>query len=312
MSRNGYIYLLIILKFLFMDLNKTYLKLRKELLALEPDNPADVHDYLNKLSNALNDGAITKDQLKLLNRSLGTEFLKNTVQGHALLKPYGYSGDFMLIDKIYTLHKSPVEPFRKWDEFSHKQAAPIAVRNRKEYFKKFIRENLNKRSELELLNIASGPARDLKELYEDLNGFRLKTMCVEMDAQAVNYAKQLTADFQDDIHYLNRNVFRCNFEQKFDLIWSAGLFDYFDDKAFVFLLKKLKGSIKENGEIVIGNFNKAHNPSREYMELFGEWYLNHRSREELIELGLAAGFDSSQLSVQSEELKVNLFLHIKN
>ncbi len=295
-----------------MDLTKTYLAMRQELLGLNPQKTEEINKFVLKLKSKFDEGSITKDHLTLLNRSFGDEFLKNTVQGHGLIKPYGYAGDFLMIDKIYTHHMSEIEEYRKWDEFFHQHAAPIAVRNRKEYFKNFISKKFETNNSLELLNIASGPARDLKELYEGLNGFSLKTTCIEMDANAVNYAKNLNKDFLKEIVFINRNVFRCSFQDHFDVIWSAGLFDYFDDKAFVFLLKKIKNSIKKGGEIVVGNFNKANNPSRDYMELFGEWYLNHRSKQELVNLGIAAGFDSSQLSVQSEELGVNLFLHIKN
>ena len=57
-----------------------------------------------------------------------------TMQGFAFQKPHGYAGDHEIIDKIYTHWHSSDPSLRKWDEFFHSQEAPIAVRNRKQYF----------------------------------------------------------------------------------------------------------------------------------------------------------------------------------
>jgi cyclopropane fatty-acyl-phospholipid synthase-like methyltransferase len=175
-----------------------------------------------------------------------------------------------------------------------------------------VQEKLNKQSSIRLLNVASGPGRDLLELYtEKVNGHHLATTCVEMDKHAIAYAENLVNGYAGKINFINKNIFKFDTTEKFDLIWSAGLFDYFDDKAFVFILKKFKNWIAEKGEIVVGNFNDNHNPTREYMELFGDWYLHHRTSEELIQLAKEAGFDENQLSIGNEEENVNLFLHIK-
>jgi len=173
-------------------------------------------------------------------------------------------------------------------------------------------QKLKENKSVKLLNVASGPARDLLELYREKPvSKKLETLCVEMDNHAITYAKELTGAYDADICFINKNIFKFETEEIFDLVWSAGLFDYFDNKAFVYVLGKLKNWVSGQGEIVIGNFNKSHNPSREYMELFGEWYLHHRSKEELIGLALEAGFNEAQLTIGNEPEQVNLFLHIK-
>lgn len=164
----------------------------------------------------------------------------------------------------------------------------------------------------QLLNVASGPARDLKELYESDDYASLHTTCVEMDPNAIAHAKDLNRAFEDRITYINRNIFRFRPDRQFDWIWSAGLFDYFDDKAFVLLLKRFKTWLKPGGEIIIGNFNEDYNPSRAAMEIAGDWFLIHRTEETLIQLALQAGFAKEQISVGKEELGVNLFLHIQD
>ena len=277
------------------------------------------HEYypvIDKLVASLGhlkrEGEIDETDITEIRHFFGQDFLENTLHGMALLKKYGYAGDFMMIDKIYT-GNTPENPFfQSWDKYFQNHAAPKAVRNRKKYFKQLMHQKLQTQNAVKLLNVASGPGRDLLELYnEKADGKKLETLCVEMDRHAIAYAENLTNDYAAEIQFVNKNVFKFDTDEKFDIIWSAGLFDYFDNKAFVFILTKFKNWVAKNGEIIIGNFNKSHNPTREYMELFGDWYLHHRSQKELIALAMEAGFDESRISIGNEEENVNLFLHIK-
>lgn len=48
------------------------------------------------------------------------------------------------------------------------------------------------------------------------------------------------------------------------------------------------------------------------MEIFGDWYLRHRSAAELQQLAIEAGARPEQISVDTEPLGINLFLRIRN
>jgi len=132
-----------------------------------------------------------------------------------------------------------------------------------------------------------------------------------MDQNAIDYAKKITNPFKENIEFICKNIFRFHTKERYDVVWSAGLFDYFDAKGFVHLLKRFKEWTAPNGEIIIGNFNADHNPNRQFMELFADWHLIHRTENELIELAIQAGFDREQLTVNRESQNVNLFLHIQ-
>ena len=73
----------------------------------------------------------------------------------------------------------------------------------------------------------------------------------------------------------------------------------------------MKNWILPDGEIIIGNFNEANNPSRGYMEIFGEWFLHHRTEDDLRSLAEKAGFKDTQIKIGKEDEDVNLFLHLK-
>lgn len=276
-----------------------------------PEEYPLVEDFTRKVADSWKTGELTDgDILDLANYAFSN--MTDTIPGMALAKPLGYAGDFRIIDKIYTKTISGVPVNGNWDHFSQNHSAPQAVRNRKTYFKTNILERMGSREDLTLLNVASGPARDLKELFEENNTeCRLKVDCVEMDERAIAYARQLTAPMEGDIRFFHKNIFKFRTDQKYDVIWSAGLFDYFNDKAFKLIFKKFRDWIKPGGEIIIGNFNDVHNPTRDFMEVFGDWHLIHRSEHHLRSLALEMGYREDQISVGREQENVNLFLHVK-
>jgi hypothetical protein len=110
--------------------------------------------------------------------------------------------------------------------------------------------------------------------------------------------------------FRRENVLRLRLDRHFDLIWSAGLFDYLADQVFVMVLRRFVPFIRPGGELVIGNFSK-NNPSRYWMEAVGDWKLHHRTESELRALAHAAGVDDQRLSIGAEPEGVNLFLHIR-
>jgi len=269
-----------------------------------------LQNAVDAISEEYKSGKISNETIELLKSGFSEECLKTTLHGHALTKPFGYAGDFLIIDKLYREQVTEDMRFQKWDIFWHNLAAAKAVRNRKDYFIKTMVDRLNCNENLSLLNVASGPARDLAELYKTLPWESdLQTVCVEADNYAINYARKLNQPNENCITFIHKNIFGFSTEVKFDIVWSAGLFDYFDDKTFVRLIKKFMGFTKPGGEIIIGNFG-LENPSRSCMELVGDWYLQHRSTERLIEMAVEAGIQQGNIYVGSEQEGVNLFLHL--
>ncbi|MES2775795.1 MAG: class I SAM-dependent methyltransferase [Bacteroidota bacterium] len=271
------------------------------------------YDTLNQVFDTLSyeykTGRLKEDEIALLQNGFGDESLQNTMHGHIKSKPFGYAGDFMIIDKIYKEQVTEDDRFAKWDIFWNNHSASKAVRNRKDYFIKTLTDRLSKNGNMQLLNVASGPARDLAQLYETIDASTLKTVCVEADQTAIKYAKNLNKTNEEQIEFIHQNIFRFNTAGKFDMVWSAGLFDYFNDAIFVKLIRKFVGWTKPGGEIIIGNFSNQ-NPSRSYMELIGDWFLQHRSEDDLIQLALEAGVCRENIRVGAEMEGVNLFLHI--
>lgn len=269
----------------------------------------DVFDYdkLRVIADGL-DNISLEDEGKLY------EIFKSVLQeesiiGHTFLKPRGYAGDFRLIDKIHMKETSQDPRFKKWDEYFHEADSSIAVRNRKSYFIKIIQQLANTLTNPKVLNLGSGPCRDVFEYYQSSPTNRAYIDCVDMDKDALEYASGLCDNYYNYINYINQNVFRYKPTNKYNIIWSAGLFDYFSDKLFIRLVSRLYQFLEKEGELVIGNFS-IKNPGKTEMEVYGKWFLNHRSEEQLISLALKAGIHHDCICVQKEQTGVNLFLHL--
>ena len=234
----------------------------------------------------------------------------NTLIGHGLVKPYGYPGDFELINMIYNNHVNENIKYRNWDIFFQNQAGAQAVRNRKNYFVDYCNEFAHDKKDFKVLILGSGPASDVHEFLKGYEFDNITFDLIDYDQNAINFSKKITQKYNHLITYHRINVLRYKPYKLYDLIWSAGLFDYFKDKHFVFLIRKFKHWLSENGEFVISNFS-TENPTRLLMEVLSDWYLNHRSESDLHRMALEAGISESIMNIDSEPLGVNLFLKIK-
>ena len=287
----------------------------------------EVVDYLNYFKKVVEKGGpsssdykkIKEITLELRNLSLDNQLklydvLKpmldiNSMIGHTFLKPYGYAGDFELINRIYNKWETKDPKYKKWDKLYHWAESATAVRNRKQYFINQVTKTAQKNENSLILNLGSGPCTDVLEFFQRNPDSKVHIECIDMDIKAIEFGTSVCDNYFESITFTNKNVFRFNSTQEFDLIWSAGLFDYFNDKLFVRLIKRYFNLLNENGELIIGNFSEA-NSSRGLMEVLCQWYLYHRSEETLINLALKAGIPRENIEVKSEDTGINLFMHI--
>ena len=158
--------------------------------------------------------------------------------GHTFFKPYGYPGDFELIYKIYTKYRSENIHNQKWDKLFHSTDLVKAVRKRKEYFIKQATQTASIQQSPRILNLGSGPCIDIYEFFQKSPRSLVTFECVDMDEKSIEFGSAICDNYIDSIIFNNKNVFNFNSDQKFDLIWSAGLFDYFNDKLFINLINR--------------------------------------------------------------------------
>lgn len=269
----------------------------------DPDDFNNVLEFVNSIDDT---------EIEVFREAMKPILNPGTIIGFSFTKPFGYNGDFFIIEKIYQNFVNPDKLYRKWDEFFHRLPAAIAVVNRK----KLAIEILTKHnavatgSDHKVLILGSGPVTEVFEfLSHHHHDSSLTFDLIDLDLRAINYAKLKNKDFLSRLNFNHQNVIRFVPEKTYKLIWSAGLFDYFKDKHFVYLLKKYYEYLEVGGEMIIGNFS-VENPSRKIMEILGDWFLYHRSKDELYYFALQAGIPAEKTEIISEPLGINLFLRV--
>lgn len=279
-----------------------------------PGQYAAFDRWLSHIAEETRTGRMSEGELRALRDAFGRALSLETNQGLGLRKPHGYPGDYEIIDRIYREHITDDPTLRNWDLYFHTQAAPRAVRNRKAYFIELLNALIASDTgdaPLPILNVASGPARDVLEFLEGSRSDKRVTVeCVDTDPSAISYARSICRPYLDRVTFRQANAIRYASDRQFRLIWSAGLFDYFGDKGFKFLVEQLYTLLTDDGELVIGNFSKA-NSTQDYMEVMGDWNLHYRDEAELLKMARECGVPDEDVRIGQEPEGVNLFLHIK-
>ena len=296
--------------------NQRKVSLIKYLEGLFLKGGPDFEDYgsftqwLADAADAIKEGTLSASEIHQLWFNLGDEYMADASVGNILEKRHGYAGDFEVIDKLYRQHLPAKHD--KWDRYLHAQGASVAVRNRKQYFIDLVMACATQQHPVKcrVLNLGSGPARDVREYLEFFHDHPVHFDCVDMDGKAIAYASELCRDHLAHITFQKANVLRYYPQQQYHLIWSAGLFDYLSDCLFVLTLRRYYKAILPGGEMVVGNFG-PNNPTHNCMFVMGNWTLLYRDAEHLKKLAREAGIEDSLLSVKSEPLRINLFLHIQ-
>lgn len=239
-------------------------------------------------------------------------------------KPFGYAGDYKIIESIYKKRPCTTGFDRLWDNYFLQMTASKATRQRKDdlriFISNFVKERTGKK--ISIMNLASGPATEIREMLDTDNdeSFSKTTFdCYDFDIRAINHAKQCLSRYSN-VNFFLKNALRIALAKNptkeipynYDLIYSAGLFDYLDDNVAIRLINNLKKLLRPNGLIIAANFGEKYmNSSAGLMEWATEWNLIYRTTDELVKLFLT-NFQSKNLKIISQKNKVILYCFATN
>lgn len=238
-------------------------------------------------------------------------------------KPLGYAGDFEMMNMIYRNESLGESLFgRALHRYMVAMPGGQAVRNRIRYLNQKILATVthSKKKTIKILSVASGPAREIQNLFLDADQHKyienLEVHLLDQDLQSLKHAQKQLKELSWKtginvslklIHKTIKKVIQDGLDDHdYDLIYSAGLFDYFTDPVAQMAGTRLFNSLSKNGSLVIGNFDIT-SPSRFFMELAWDWNLIHRSSDDMKQLFTHL---SKEIFVESEDEKVNLFCNI--
>lgn len=239
----------------------------------------------------------------------GSERVRSLCHGHRLrtmtqqdpytqratTKPRGYAGDAVMMDFIYDGMPPPGTSELGRDIFSAttRVSMGLSVRYRRDLLRSLIDETVVSTPAARLLSVAAGHARELAGSMVEQALFSGEFVALDQDPQSCEQIRRAQAGRR--VSVVTQGVRELLAEGggavslgDFDLIYSAGLYDYLPDAVALRLTAQLLTMLRPGGRLVIGNFVPG-GSGRGYMELFMDWPLVLRDLPSVRALGREAG-----------------------
>ena len=245
-------------------------------------------------------------------------FMRSRFAERAYYKPKGYAGDYLMMEMIYRNQPDGDGKLgRLVDDWCLNTDAAQAVRGRRELLGTLLgawKSRIHTHDEtFRVLNLACGSSR---ELFDFLAGQaetkRIETLCVDADPEALQFVGRHVnvGPHQASVRLMQENVIKWALGRErhqfglMDIVYSAGLTDYLDDRLFQALTTRCYEHLRPGGVFIIGNFG-THNPNKAFMGHLLQWNLIHRSKKELRNIFAATPFGGN-IDVVAEPRGVNL------
>lgn len=224
--------------------------------------------------------------------------LQDPFTQRAVTKPRGYAGDAVMMDFIYDGAPPAGTSAVGADVFraTTRAGMGLSVRYRRQLLRSLIDDTVVRHERPRLLSVAAGHCRELQgSLVEDA-GFAGEFVALDQDPLSCQEIARVHAGHA--VRVVNQGVRELAGSSqgsvladalgRFDLIYSAGLYDYLPDALARRLTRRLLGMLRPGGRVLIANFVPG-GSGRGYMELFMDWTLVLRSEAQMRELADAAG-----------------------
>lgn len=200
-------------------------------------------------------------------------------------RPRGYAGDAVMMDLIYS-RRAPAEATdvgKYWFDFVVNGSMSQSVRYRKDLLRAYIDDAVDAHDNYAILSVASGHSRELESSLVLDPKHQGCFIGMDQDEESCAVAREAYAARADGrVEILAKGVRSLLAEhtlfadRRFDLIYSAGLYDYLADRTAVALTARLIGLLNPGGRLVLANF-LPNSASRGYATALMDWHLIYRT-----------------------------------
>jgi extracellular factor (EF) 3-hydroxypalmitic acid methyl ester biosynthesis protein len=251
-----------------------------------------------------------------------TDFLR-----HINVKPRGYAGD---ADSMVMLYRDEYLGRTAFNRLLHKHSvntsAAHAVRYRRHLIPRILREVTARfaglpRHGFRFLSLAAGPALELEDVFVEPDDFeRFQVTLLDQDAYALEVARGTVSaieaarrdriqlrTIQESVRTMLRSQDLAAQLGSYQFVYSMGLFDYLTPPVARAVLARTWELLLPGGTIVIGNYH-IQNPSRVYMEYWGDWPLYYRTEQSLMDL--ASGLPAEK-AISFDPTGCQMFLRLE-
>jgi extracellular factor (EF) 3-hydroxypalmitic acid methyl ester biosynthesis protein len=225
-------------------------------------------------------------------------------------KPRGYAGDAVLIDYIYTRNcrthgDEAVSPMgEKVFAFNRDTPACAAVRARRDLVAAMLDEICTLADHPQILSVACGHLREATLCRSVAEGQAGRFIALDQDRLSLDVVEQEVLQY-GVIPVCNsiRSLFRGEVaDERFDFIYSTGLYDYLDDRIATKLTGRLFEMLNPGGRLLVANF-LPDIWGAGYMESFMDWKLIYRSPEEMEKI--CANIEDAQIALRKTFVERN-------
>jgi extracellular factor (EF) 3-hydroxypalmitic acid methyl ester biosynthesis protein len=208
---------------------------------------------------------------------------------HAFYRPRGYPGDALLLDWIYRdfrINRPPNDSSlgAKLYRRTNSSAPSTAVRWRRQHLAHLIDDAAANKPNARVLAVAAGHLREA-DLSTALQRGKLREL-VALDQDATSLGEIEHRYVAHGLHITTvaapiKDLITGRYKaEDFDLIYSAGLYDYLDAPTAAALTARLFDGLNPGGKLVVTNFLQG-TPDLGWMEALMDWFLIYRTQEEV-------------------------------
>lgn len=276
-----------------MDRLKSILTEAHERLSAEPG--LGIIDWLatelgSSFDEAVTGGDLQEFQTFCRSHPLSQILLMDPYARRAFEKPRGYAGDAVMLDYIYRPTHSSLDGLAS---VIHEATTTLpnakSILSRQDYLAHLINRTMISRETAEVLSVASGHMRELDRLRDITKDTNVRFTALDQDAASISEAQTTYREYAilGETKSFASLIRERVVAKRYDLIYSAGLFDYLQDSTAVALIKAMFARMEPGGVLSIANFTRDSH-GRGFMAGFMDWCLIYRNEEDLRSLADAA------------------------
>jgi len=302
--------------------NDLRLDLRKmrAVCANDPDNPdSDKHrlHINNSIKNAIErfkqvERALKPSKLYDLRKqvfSMFKEFADGTeIVSHAVDKPYGYIGDFMMLEKLIQNNTNAKGLAFQIDSVQLEHPGSVATRNRVDWVVNSVKDYINRKKSksINILDIGIGSAPVERRLLDEIPGLELNVTGLDIEPAALAFVEEKLENKVRKVE-LKRVDLRASdaadaiadFAADIDVCVAIGIVEALRDEEILNVFSSLFNVMPKGSILFVESYRPDH-PTRPYMEWFMDYHLGYRSGDEIVELMVQSGADPNNIKTEIE------------
>jgi uncharacterized protein (UPF0335 family) len=270
---------------------------------------SQLHSFIDRLETISRLEPKLNEKLKHVFRGELYPFIsKSKIARRALQKPFGYPGDYQMLQHLYDdqiLSEDNVGKF--FDFLSLQDPLCRAVINRVSVMANQIQDFIDQseKKTVHILNIASGSGFDIKTIVSKKQEKSVYLHCFDQDVSSLKYVGERYIGVNPNVHLLLykediKRFFKDWNGQKFDLIYNIGLADYLPDRVLKSFMQEAINALNDNGKFVLAHKDYLKFP-HVYTSWIYDWNFIHRSLSDYNEFiqNHLTGFDQYNVFFES-------------